>query len=349
MAQRTKFTRILSIDGGGIRGIIPGVVLSKLEKKLQDITDDPGTRLADHFDLMAGTSTGGILSCCYLLPDGNGRPKFKADEIVDLYFKNGGDIFSRTLFHKIRTAGGLLDERYPDKGLRKALKKYMGDERMSGLLQTSLITAYDIEKRRAHFFTSHDAHRKGNDFFVRDVAWSTSAAPTYFECARIKDDLNRDYALIDGGVFAGNPTLCAYAEARKMFKKPEVEKAVTAEDMLVLSFGTGIAKESYPYEKAKNWGMANWVRPLIDIMMSGVAETVDYQVRQIYDAVEKPSQYLRVNAPLPESVNHKMDDASEQNMKALRMQGEAVAERFDVELQDFAERLVATECCELLA
>lgn len=349
MPKKNKLTRILAIDGGGIRGIIPGVVLGILEKKLQKLSGEPGARLADYFDLMAGTSTGGILSCCYLLADSEGRPKFGADEIVELYFKHGGEIFKRSLFHRIRTASGVLDEKYPDKGLRKTLKRYLGDALLSQQLRPSLITAYDIEQRRTHFFTSQDAHRKGNDFLARDVAWSTSAAPTYFEVARVKDDLNRDYALIDGGMYAGNPTLCGYAEARKLFKKPGSEQAVTAADMLVLSVGTGSAKQPYPYERAKDWGMAEWAKPLIDIMLSGGAETVDYQVRQIYDAVNRPEQYLRINGPLPESVNHAMDDASEDNMEALRREGQTLAERYDDELQCFAELLVSTEPCDLIA
>lgn len=343
-----KLTRILSIDGGGIRGIIPGVVLCALEKKLQKICNNPETRLADHFDLMAGTSTGGILSSCYLLGGKNNRPKYTAEEIVDLYFKNGEEIFERSFFQKIRSVGGVLDEKYPSKGLKKALNEYMGQQKLSELLKPSLITAYDIERRKAHFFTQQDAHKKGNDFFVKDVALSTAAAPTYFECAYIKDDLNRDYALIDGGVFANNPTLCAYAEARKIFKKPTTSKAVTAENMLILSIGTGNDKLSYPYHKAKNWGQAEWIMPVIDIMMSGVAETVDYQVRQIYDAIEKPNNYLRVDAPLPNSVNHDMDDASKKNMKALRQQGKAVAEQFDSELQVFAEQIANSKACDLL-
>lgn len=343
-----KYTRILSIDGGGIRGIIPGVVLGILEKKLQRISNDPNARLADYFDLIVGTSTGGILSCCYLLEGDKGRPKFTADEVVGFYFEQGETIFSRSLFHKIRSAGGVLDEKYPSKEFKKALHKYMGEARLSELLKPSLITAYDLERRKAHFFSQQEAQKKGNDFLVKDVALSTAAAPTYFECIRIKDDLNRDYALIDGGVFANNPALCGYAEARKLFKKPEINKAVTAADMMILSIGTGSDKTTYPYNKAKKWGKAEWVRPIIDIMMSGVADTVDYQLRHIYDAIEKPNNYLRVDTTLPITINHEMDDASKENMLALKEHGELVASLFDDQLQAYAEQLAACEGCELI-
>lgn len=350
MSNQKRHVRILSIDGGGIRGIVPAVILTEVEKKIQDICGNKNSRLADYFDLMAGTSTGGILSCCYLLPENakSKRPKFEAKEILDLYFKHGEDIFSRSFFHKIRSVGGVLDEKYPDKGLRKVLKKYMGDVWISDLLKPALLTAYDIERRKAHFFTQHDAKQKGKDFLARDAVWSTAAAPTYFEAAYVKDDLKRDYALIDGGVFANNPTLCAYAEARTLFKKSKMKKAVTAADMFVLSIGTGNDKKSYPYQKAKNWGQAEWVKPIIDIMMSGVAETVDYQVRQIYDAIEKPDNYLRVDAPLTDAINQDMDDASPENMQALKEHGENVAQKYDYQLQRFAEMIINTEGCELI-
>ena len=178
----TKKIRILSIDGGGIRGIIPGQILVRIEELL-------GKRIAEHFDMIAGTSTGGILTCAFLFPNNQNRtkPKFTAQEVVDLYFKWGGEIFDIPFFHKIRTAGGLFDEKFPSDGLEEALISYFEDKRLSELLKPTLITAYDIKNRKAVFFTQHDAKKDpSKDFLVRDLARATSAAPTYFECARIQ-------------------------------------------------------------------------------------------------------------------------------------------------------------------
>lgn len=351
MKNKQKHCRILSIDGGGIRGIIPGVVLTFLEAKLQKISGNNDARLADYFDLMAGTSTGGILSCCYLLPDDKkkNKSKFSAEEVVNLYFEHGEDIFDRPFFHKVQSGGGLFDEKYPNRGFKETLKKYMGNTWLSELIKPTLITAYDVERRKTHFFTQHDAQKKGNDFLIKDVALSTAAAPTYFEATLIDDDLKRKYAFIDGGVFANNPTLCAYAEARNLFKKAERNKGVTAEDMYILSIGTGYAKETYPHLKVRNWGQAQWIKPLIDIMMTGVSETVDYQIRQIYDAIEKPANYLRMDAPLPEFVSTEMDNAGKQNMAALHRQGQLLVEKFETELQAFAEKIINADACERIA
>src|SRR5690349_18293371 len=99
--------RILSIDGGGIRGIIPGQVLVALENKLQQLSGVPGTRISDAFDLIAGTSTGGILTCLYLCPDATGRSKFSASDAVNLYLQNGDNIFDVSVFGSIASIGGL--------------------------------------------------------------------------------------------------------------------------------------------------------------------------------------------------------------------------------------------------
>ncbi|MEE9382920.1 MAG: patatin-like phospholipase family protein [Nannocystaceae bacterium] len=329
-----KYTRVLSIDGGGIRGIIPGQVLRILEGKLEQ--RKPGARLADYFDLIAGTSTGGILACIYLCPDENrsGRPRFTAAEAVQLYLENGDEIFEIPLLHRARSLGGLRDERYPAEAIEELLERYFGDLRLKELLRPCLITAYDIKNRRTVFFNQSKARKKaGDDFLVREVARATSAAPTFFECARVTSASRVRYPMVDGGVFANNPTLCAYAEARKFADRP------TAKQMLILSLGTGEQQRPYYYSQAKNWGAAEWIGPVLDIMMSGVAQTVDYQLRQIYDAVESTGQYLRLQANLPER-NADMDNADRENVQELAEIGTRLAEKSDEQLDAFVELLL---------
>ena len=130
----SKLTRILSIDGGGIRGIIPGQVLVALENKLKERSQNPNARIADFFDLVAGTSTGGILTCIYLCPDLGGdpaRPLFSAEEAVELYMERGDEIFSVSLWQKIRSAGGALDEIYDAAELEETLDDYLGELKLS--------------------------------------------------------------------------------------------------------------------------------------------------------------------------------------------------------------------------
>jgi patatin-like phospholipase/acyl hydrolase len=337
-AAGPKFTRILSIDGGGIRGIIPGQILVTLEQKLQET--DANAHIADYFDLIVGTSTGGILACLYLAPEAAegvlaSKPRFSAAEAVDLYLERGDDVFDISLWHRIRTAGGVTDEKYPADGLEELLVDYLDELKLSHLLKPCLITAYDIRRRRAHFFRQHRAVKsRGYDFLVRDVARATSAAPTYFEVARAKSLSNVAYPLVDGGVFANNPALCAYAEARNLPSQPK------AKDMVIFSLGTGTVKKAYEYKIAKDWGLVQWIKPVLEIMMSGVAETVDYQLGQIFDAVGKRRQYVRIDAELGDA-SPDMDDVSMDNLQALREAGQYAAERHAGELNALVDLLRA--------
>ena len=334
-----KFFRILSIDGGGIRGIIPAQVLVTLEAQLKKETGDPSTRIADCFDLIAGTSTGGILTCIYLSPgpDDPLRPRFSAEEAVELYFEHGDDIFHIPLWYKVKSGSGVRDEKYPATGLETVLNNYLRDLKLSDLIKPCLITAYDIKHRATYFFTQHDARKySSRNFLLRDVARATSAAPTFFECANVKSETQVTYPMIDGGVFANNPALCAYAEARTL----EDAKKPTAKGMVILSIGTGAVEKPYYYPEAKDWGAVQWIRPVLDIMMSAVAETVDYQLRQMFDAIAAPEQYLRLQAQL-RSENADMDNAELPNLRALKEIGQETAEENDEKLQAFVKLLVA--------
>jgi uncharacterized protein len=327
-----NFFRILSIDGGGIRGIIPGQILTHLEHYLQTKTGNPDARLSDFFDMIAGTSTGGILACAYLLADEQGRPKMTASEVVDIYLSRGSNIFSIPTSHSLRSLRGVRDEKYPAYGLENALKDYFGDTKLSQLLKPCLITSYDIKRRSAHFFKQHFAKEKGNshDYLVRELARATSAAPTYFECAFVRSDTRVGYPLIDGGIIANNPAMCAYAEAVSAFGK-------RAKDMAILSVGTGSTSFEFEYKSVKDWGLVEWPAPLIDMMMSGVSEIVDYQLRQMFHATEAAEQYHRISPALPRDVAPEMDDTSPTNLHTLQQFGTEVYQDREKELKAFAD------------
>ncbi len=338
-----KFTRILSIDGGGIRGVIPGEVVVALEKKLQAVPGNENKKIGDFFDMIAGTSTGGILAMLYLCPDVNDRktPRFSAQEAVNVYLKSGGSIFDVSFWQRISSVGGLTDEKYSADALEDTLQDYFRDVKLSELIKPCLIPAYDIEERRTKFFNQMDAQANNHqrNFFARDIARATSAAPTFFEPALIKSMSNEPFALIDGGVFANNPAMCAYAEARE-----KLENKPTAKDMVILSLGTGQAKESYDYDDAKDWGPLGWAKPLLDIMFSGVSETTDYQLKRVFQSVsdDVENQYVRIQTdltvPPPSS---EMDNASRSNLNALRKAGQDLALAKDAELNEVVELLLA--------
>jgi hypothetical protein len=189
-----ELIKILSIDGGGIRGIIPAMVLAELER----LTGRPACEL---FDLVAGTSTGGIIALGVTVPGEGGKPRWSAHDLADLYVSEGPKIFHRSLARTIRTLDGLLVEKYAASGLEAALERYMADTRLPQALTKVLITSYDIHKHEPFFFKSFkprarvaSSPRDGAaeqaaassppqpaDYPMRVVARATSAAPTYFE------------------------------------------------------------------------------------------------------------------------------------------------------------------------
>lgn len=308
--------RILSIDGGGIRGLIPALVLAELERRT-------GCPVADCFDLIAGTSTGGILALGLALPGDGGRPRYAARDLADLYLKEGGRIFDESLWRRLTNPMGLRAAKYPSDGLEGVLTQYFGESRLKDALVEVLVTAYDLEKRDAFFYRRRRARADARyDVPMRIAARATSAAPTYFEPLLVPWPGDRD-VLVDGGVFANNPSLCAYAEARQTL----AQAGKAGEDILLVSLGTGIHATPYRYEDAKGWGVAGWARPILDVIFDGVADTVDYQLRQLLPpGADGGPRYLRFQTDLDAGLSE-MDDASPGHLDGLQRAAEGILQR----------------------
>ncbi|CAD5963513.1 Patatin-like protein 2 [Planktothrix tepida] len=344
----SQFTRILSLDGGGLRAIMSAEVLKYVEQKLQDFTGNSDARIADYFDLIAGTSAGGILTALYLCPDAENplRPRCSAQEVYDFFRYQSSQIFYPFFNDSLQTVGGLFNEKYSYQKFNQVMGDFFKDLKLSELLKPCLITSYEIERREAHFFTQHDAKlNPKDDYLIRDVLRATSAAPTFFEVAQIHALNQEVYTCIDGGVFANNPALCAYAEARHKFNQDSnldnrYETGPTAKEMVILSLGTGEVKKKYPYAEAKDWGKLKWLDPLFDIIMTGVAETVDYQMKQIFDTTGKPERYLRINTVLTDRKTLPMDDPSEANLKAISQLGQQLTEQYRQPLDQWIQLLL---------
>jgi len=337
-----KKIRILSLDGGGIRGILPGIVLTQIEKKLQKKTKDPNIKLSDMFDFMAGTSTGGILALAYLTPNEENRPKLTAQEAVNIYLDRGDEIFDVSNWQKIKSVNGLADEKYNASKLEEALEDTFGELKLSNLLKPCIISSYDIRNGKPHFFKQHKSNNDIHNFKIKDVARATSAAPTYFETAHVKNELGTPYPLIDGGVFVNNPSLVAYSEVRSMTFK-NIENYPSAKDMMIVSIGTGSVSNGYEYKKAKDWGAIGWIKPVIEIMMSGNSKTVHYHLKQIFGTLQDQDQkdYHRLEPKIIKA-DTEMDNASIDNLQKLKEDGLSYIsiESIDKELDEIVEKLI---------
>jgi uncharacterized protein len=305
--------KVLCIDGGGIRGLIPALVLAEIERRT-------GRRTAQMVDFVAGTSTGGILACALTRRGADGAPRFSAAELAGIYAEEGPRIFHRGLLKRIFSVEGWLDERYDDDGLNAALERYLGDALLSDALCDVMVTAYDIHDRFAFFFRSRRARDDATyDYSLFQVARAASAAPSYFEPEEVTDRAGaRTYPLIDGGVYAVNPSMCAYADVVAAGDADRLE--------LMLSLGTGEHTRAYSYDQARWWGQLEWARPALDMVFDGVADTIEFEAQTLMG-----DRYVRLQTAL-DLASDDLDDASEDNIAALRTQAERLIAASDAEL-----------------
>jgi uncharacterized protein len=309
-----KVARILCIDGGGIKGLIPATIIAEWEKVLGPI--------AQHFHMLAGTSTGGILAAGLA----GGTP---AEKLMGLYRDNGPAIFESSSL----SLGGLTGQLYEAEPLERAMQKVLTGD-LADLPGELLIPAYDIEAKSPFLFKSWKAagielstgdKQSGYNFPLMQACRATSAAPTFFPPAKVRAEDGKEYALIDGGVFANNPAMLAYVAARRLYPK--------ADEFLIVSLGTGQLTKPVKYDDAMEFGLVGWARPLLDIMFEGVSATTEYQLSQMAGV----SQY-RFQTSL-EGGSEAMDDASQENLASLIKLAAKTCDKFGSDMKGLAERL----------
>lgn len=272
-----KTVRILSIDGGGIRGLIPLTILDKIEKSTN-------YSISENFDIIAGSSTGGIVSLALNVANPDGTSKYSADALKDLYLKDNHTIFSQPyrLQRYLTPIWNFFAPKYSSDSLEELLKEKFGDTLLSESKSTTLVTACNLRNSRLHVFNSYEAiNSHENNYYMRDIARATSAAPTYFSPFKISPHFRDGIGiinkyqvplhLIDGGIAANNPTFIAYSYARTFF--PE------ANDYLLVSLGTGTRTVGFTkYSELKGVGFWGWARKLPRLMINSSSSVVEHYI-----------------------------------------------------------------------
>lgn len=255
--------KILSLDGGGLRGLITA-------RLLQRLNDHPRIKnFLDDVDMITGTSTGGILA----LGLASGKTP---DQICSLYKDKGKLIFCDSLWDDICDFGTLLGADYSSKPLKQELSNIFGNLTLSELTKKVAIPTFDLDNEEQgddrtwkpkifHNFSGVDADMM---IKVADVALYTSSAPTFFPSAD---------GYIDGGVFANNPSMIGIAQ---VISHTNIEwEASELKDVSLLSVGTGINNDYITGDR--DWGAIQWIKPLINILVDGVSGVADYQSKQL--------------------------------------------------------------------
>ena len=329
-------TRILSIDGGGIKGIVPAVVLLHLEKLLKQLSKNQNSRIHDYFDLFSGASTGAIIIAGLLSPDKNNHPKYSPEEILDLYLENGHIIFNSSFFQEIKSVSGIVNVKYDPEGLESVFEKYFGKSELKSLLKPSLIPVYDLSRGKNYFFRQQKALTSPrHNFYVKDLLRGATSALSYFPPAQISTVNDREHrCFIDGGVFANNPALSAYAEFRYH------NSNLHAKDTMMLSLGTGRKTTNLDCEVTANWGAAEWLYQGSYLTSNAVASASDYQLNAVYD--NKPN-YLRLDASFDDEQSSSMDNTDKEYLDYLISLGESIVKEKQSEINTFAEELIKTD------
>lgn len=348
-SQEEQNFRILSIDGGGIRGIIPARFLCELESYVSNQKGEQ-VRLCDYFDLICGTSTGGIIAIGLAL----GMP---ASEVLKLYSTNAQKIFGhwhwtmttpkniRRVSHPKHSNTGLTNV------LKTAFAPYsngMDDTRIGHAKTRLAVPAYIASSGRTRVFkTSHNPELY-RDYQVPayQVALATSAAPTFFPAHTFEyfdsrsNTTNTLTNLVDGGIFANNPSMIGFSEA--------IGLDVPISNLKILSLGTGSEtfKEPFASNRFYNlrpaWGAAYWMNPfngppLVEMMMQANSEIVDNTLkvlsRGVGNAKRQVFQYDRIQIKFDSSKERVGLDASrKKKLDFLQEKGKELHDQFGAQI-----------------
>lgn len=308
--------RILSVDGGGIRGLISVLTIAEIEKRLGERVGKE-VRMADYFHLFAGTSTGGLIALALTSPK-----RVSAAELASFYTEDGPRIFHRGLGQELGSLWGLSGPKYSLAPLREAVERRLGTSKISEATRDLLVTSYDMTHSEPYFFKRWRAlERPERNFPIAEAALATSAAPTYFPSHGLKGR-----ALVDGGVFAANPSVAAIAEA--LGRQSDEPARLSPDDLFLVSIGTGEFETGFSQREVSKWGKLGWVTggeepPILGAMLGGASDGADYWSHMLLnhapgEAVPTPDElgagprYYRLQVKLPGPIA--MDDASRETL-----------------------------------
>jgi predicted acylesterase/phospholipase RssA len=296
---------ILSIDGGGIRGLIPAIWISELERRT-------GLNSCSMFHMMAGTSSGAIIAAGLSLPNqyDAGIPHYKAADIVELYTAHVKKVFSnqRSMFNIFGSSC-----KYTDDGRKKLFDRYFGDTKLSQTLTDLVIPAVQSGSSVTDLFRrSESLIDPSRNYKLTDVLMCTTAAPTYFPPYELENSV-----FVDGGVQANNPALLAYTEACR--------NRINRDNIFILSLGTGDYVPD-PLHPNANRNLLFWLAnkdSVLKVIFDGPQNNIDYQLRNILG----DEKYHRWQVWLEEPIA--LDDIKKETLNTLMELARAHFEEMD--------------------
>ncbi|MDJ0509194.1 MAG: patatin-like phospholipase family protein [Crocosphaera sp.] len=310
-SSNNKQFRILSLDGGGVRGMISSTILKEVEKQLEIYckkNNQPTIKLHDYFDLVAGTSTGSILAAGV-------AAKLSADQLIELYQNQITKIFDyqTRMFRNLGIVTKYILQiflprlcLYPnqnEQGLAQVLQNKLVNEKGESLKLNEIenpilfIPAYDTYSRNTTWFASNRVEEE-NCWFKEIEVWklcvASAAAPTFFPAYPLRYTDGKQLPHIDGGVSANNPSLSAIAHLLV------TEKDSNLNNISVLSIGTGNTTDVFTYDKIKQWGLLGVMSHVADVFLNPVSQNTEAICKEFLRSVAAQNycNYLRLNFDL---------------------------------------------------
>lgn len=322
---QAKTVRILSLSGGGVRGIIELHVLRYLEKA----TGKPISKL---FDFVTCASTGCLIAARLLTPNLNGGPQFTAAQVLASYDAQARRIFYTPFYHKIFSLNGLIAPKYSNRVKGEVLRKDFGDTvLLSQLLLPTVIVTYSLDRRAPQLF--HSRSTEAQDYYLWTVLNAATSAPSFF-APTILQSVDHKFpkeAVIDGGVFAANPSIVALIQAIVHYPHAKY---------LLVSIGTGYHIPRISDNKALQWGELRWWRDLFQIVFNAITVSSDraLSVLDSSDIIGRDLDYYYFSLEIS-SMEDSLDDVSPENIKRLNAYGEELVKKNRSQLDRLAKRL----------
>ncbi|XP_043690711.1 probable inactive patatin-like protein 9 [Telopea speciosissima] len=341
-----KKTRILSIDGGGTKGIIAGAALIHLEDQIQAKTGDSQSRIIDFFDILAGTGIGAIFSAMLTADDGNGRPLFTARDAVKFVQEKHSEMF------KIKHEGILRRRRrFSSKKFDKVLKEALSRENgkvltLKDTCKPLLVPCYDLNSSAPFVFSRADAAESPSfDFELWKACRATSATPSLFKPFHLTSiDGKTSCLAIDGGLVMNNPTAAAVTHA--LHNKRDFPSVNGVEDLLVLSLGNGplSGPSPSPLRRQLHRNGECSTTSVVGIVLDGISETVDQMLGNAFCWNRTDYVRIQANGFVSQEVELTMDGMlKERGVESLPFGGKRLlTETNGQRIKSFVQRLVAS-------
>lgn len=316
-----EYIRILAIDGGGVYGLLPSHILKYIEEK-------SGKPIAELFDVIMGTSTGALLSVILTIPDKDNKPKFSAEQAIDIYRNYGNKIFYNPWYHRILTLNGLLGPKYMTSERYKVFKDFIGDLYFDQLLNNMIIPAYGVNEHNPLLFVNwKEPSLQDINFAVSNLLMGAISPPGYFPSVVFGSEQHR-YLLVDGALFVNNPSLAATLIAMKVYPHKKY---------LLVSLGTGKVKgEAIAPDKQVGWGDLQWSQEILSVLLDSGMKFDNVLLNKTFPF---PVDVYQFNTEITE-LSKLLDDISPVNLLRLKKEGHQFVKTNRKKLDELVPKLL---------